>query len=384
MSAVGYCTNVHPGRNLQELSQALLGPAAQVARLVGAPLPVGAWLSAETVRQLQEQPDEARRLRDRALDAGVQIVAVNAFPYGNFGAGAVKTRVYEPHWADARRALHTLAVAELLPCLVPPGTTHASVSTVPLGWRPRFSAEGCGASVGLASAQLEQVARALSRLEQRSGLRVTLDIEPEPGCAIQTFDELCGFMQHCLRPRDADDPLRRHLGACVDTCHGAVMGEPADHAFHACAAVGVGVHRLQVSSALCGGSDPASLAALARFDEPRWLHQVVTGTHAEPVVWEDIGPFLASRPSAEWRCHFHVPVFLEKAGGLDTTASAIQPALRQAAAAPTPPFIEVETYAWSQLPDPAAPSLEEGIAREILHVRGLLAKCGGSAEACTR
>jgi hypothetical protein len=313
----------------------------------------------------------------------VHIAAVNAFPYGNFGAGSVKTRVYEPHWADARRALHTLAVAELLPDLVMPGTTRASISTLPLGWRPRFSAEGCGASVGLAAAQLEQVARGLARIESRTGLRITLDIEPEPGCAIQTFDELCGFMRHCLRPRDQTDPLHRHLGACVDTCHGAVMGEPPEHAFDACAAAGVSVHRVQVSSALRGDGEAASLAALARFDEPRYLHQVVTGTHAEPVVWEDIGPFLASRSRAPWRCHFHVPVFLERIDALATTADAIEPALRRAKRLPEPPFIEVETYAWAQLPQPAAPSLVEGIAREILHVRWLLARSAASVDACT-
>ena len=42
MLPVGYCTNVHPGRNLDELRCSLLGPVAQVARLVGGgPLPVG-------------------------------------------------------------------------------------------------------------------------------------------------------------------------------------------------------------------------------------------------------------------------------------------------------------------------------------------------------
>lgn len=385
MPAIGYCTNVHAGRNLRELRQSLEGPVAQVARLVGdGPLPVGIWLSAETVRQLGETADAPERLRDLAAQCGVRIAAVNAFPYGDFGAGAVKTRVYEPHWADARRALHTIAVAELLPRLVEPGTSHASVSTVPLGWRARFSAEGCGASVGLAAAQLEQVARTLARIEARTGLRITLDIEPEPGCAIQTTDELLGFLHHCLKPRDGSDALHRHLGACVDTCHGAVMGEPPAHAFRRCAAEGVGVHRVQLSAALRGAPDAASLAELARHDEPRYLHQVVTGTHDDPRVWEDIGHFLAGRPDRPWRCHFHVPIFLDRVGHLETTADAIAPSLAELPRDGTPCFVEVETYAWAQLPEPAAPSLPEGIAREILHARALLARAGDSAQACTR
>jgi sugar phosphate isomerase/epimerase len=385
MLPVGYATNVHPGRNLAELRASLLGPASEIARLVdGGPLPLGVWLSAETVRQLSERPEEADRLRDDLRTAGLLIGAVNAFPYGNFAAERVKTGVYEPNWANARRALYTLAAAELLPRLVPEGTPHVSMSTLPLGWRPRFSAEGCGASVGLAAAQLEQVARGLARLEDRSGLRVTLDIEPEPGCAIQTFDELCGFMGHCLRPRREEPCLERHLGACVDLCHAAVMGESPEHPFRACAASGLGVHRVQVSAALRGQADAASLAALAQFDESRWLHQVVTGTSTEPRVWEDIPDFLGSNPTQPWRCHFHVPVFMSEMLGLATTADSLPVALAQIRSLSGPCFVEVETYAWSRLPQRASHGWIEGIAREILHVRGLLANGPVSAQPCPR
>lgn len=377
MHAVGFCANVLPGRNLQELRDALLGDGARIARLVGdGAVPIGMWLSAETVRQLHEAPDEVARLRDDLMQAGLQVAAVNAFPYGNFLGDRVKEQVYQPHWADARRLLYTLAVAELLPDLVTPGTRHASVSTVPLGWRTRFSAEGCGASVGLAAAQLEQAANAMARIEDRTGLRVTLDLEPEPGCAIQTFDELCGFMQHCLRGSEA---CRRHLGACVDLCHAAIMGEPPGHAMAACMAAGIGVHRVQVSAALRGTG--TQRAALARWAEDRWLHQVVTGTMHEPCVWADIPDFVASGDRADWRCHFHVPVFLDRVGELETTAGSIPQAMERIRGLAEPCFVEVETYAWSRLPEVAAPSLIEGVAREVLHARALLARTGVSADA---
>lgn len=382
MLPVGYCTNVHPGRNLDELRRSLLGPVARVARLVGSePLPVGVWLSAEATRQLHEQPSETERLRDAAMDVGVHIAAVNAFPYGNFGAASVKTRVYEPHWADARRALYTIAVAELLPKLVAPGVRHASISTLPLGWRPRFSAEGCGASVGLASAQIEQVARALARIESATGLHVTLDIEPEPGCAIQTVSELAGFMRHCLRPGDASNPVHRHVGACLDACHLAVMAEAPDAAMTALVEAHVPVHRVHISSALRGDASESNVQALARFDEPRFLHQVVTGSAEQPRVYEDIPDHAAARPDHPWRCHFHVPIFMHQIGGLATTRDTIEPLLRAVLHAGQRPFMEVETYAWDRLPDTTAGDVEEGLAREILHARSLLAKCAAGAHA---
>jgi xylose isomerase len=55
---------------------------------------------------------------------------------------------------------------------------------VPIGWRPDFSNEGCGASVGLAASQLEWMAGKLAELEESTGVRITLDLEPEPGCML--------------------------------------------------------------------------------------------------------------------------------------------------------------------------------------------------------
>ena len=114
------------------------------------------------------------------------------------------------------------------------------------------------------------------------------------------------------------------------------------------------------------------------------LHQVVTGNAAEPRVWADIGDFLAAKAREPWRCHFHVPIFLDRVGGLRTTADGIEATLRRVIEAGHAPFMEVETYAWQRLPETAAPSLEEGLAREILHARALLAKCASNADAAHR
>jgi hypothetical protein len=162
------------------------------------------------------------------------------------------------------------------------------------------------------------------------------------------------------------------------------MAEAPADAIRSLAEASIPVHRVHVSSALRGDGDPASLQALAKFDESRYLHQVVAESAEAPRVWADIGDFIAAGVALPWRCHFHVPIFLERFAGLATTATTIEPLLASILAAGHRPFVEVETYAWGRFPEALDCGLEEGLAREILHARSLLAKCGAGAHAAHR
>ena len=379
MKPIGYCANVHPGRNVAQLRESLSGPMASVARgLHQGTLAVSLWLSAETIRELSEQPNLATRLRDEAKDFGISFVAINAFPYGNFHAQRVKHAVYQPNWIDGRRAHYTLAVAELVPLLVASDTDHVSISTLPLGWRAEFCTSASGASVGIACTALEHIASRLHAIEKSTGLQITLDIEPEPGCAIETSEELVGFFSHCLptKTRTSVD-VRRYIGACVDVCHGAVMGEPPYEFFERCIKAGVSINRIQLSSAIKGTNSAHDLAALAQFDEPRYLHQVVSGFGAGRRMWDDIPNFLVdANPNTSdqhWRCHWHVPIHHAMINGLETTSNAITSALEAAMRLPNTPLIEVETYAWTQLPHMDRVSthteMTEGIVQEIRYAQ---------------
>ena len=161
-----YCTNVHAGRTLEETEANLERFSTRVRELAApkndpdAPIGLGLWLSAASARELREAGG-AKALRDRLLARNLQVVTLNGFPYGDFHAEVVKHAVYEPHWADPRRLAYTIDLAHLLADLLPDGTTDASISTLPVGWRADFTNEGCGCSVGLAAAQLVEAAKAL-------------------------------------------------------------------------------------------------------------------------------------------------------------------------------------------------------------------------------
>src|SRR5690606_39102934 len=119
---------------------------------------------------------------------------------------------------------------------------------------------------------------------------------------------------------------------CHDVCHSAVMFEPQAEAIDAYRRAGITVGKVQVSSAVRAPEmTPEAREQLSRFDEPRYLHQtcVRRSPDAEPTFYEDLPQALASEPDGgEWRVHFHVPVYLESFGHLETSRADILECLR--------------------------------------------------------
>ena len=336
-------------------------------------LPLGLWLSARSAEQLSESIGGGAELRDRLAAVGLSIVTLNGFPYHDFHGSEVKLRVYEPHWANTRRALHTQRLADLLPDLLMPGTRTASISTLPLGWRALFSQEGCGASVGIASALLEQTVRHLARIEDRTGIRITVDLEPEPGCMLDRAVDVVSFFEHALQPRRGEPDPRRYIGVCHDVCHAAVMFEDQRAVLRAYRTAGISVNKIQVSSAVVASGNAESLVALAAFSEPRYLHQTcVRSPDGGVKFFEDLPLALSAGTSGlagEWRTHFHVPIFATHMGCLGTTQSTIIECLSEVNSwsSSERPVIEIETYAWDVLPGVACDesSLIDGIVQEM-------------------
>ena len=372
---LAYCTNVHPGETLAR-TKAMLEQHAVRVRALAAPngtLGIGLWLSAQSARELLLEADGVARFRDWLHERSLAVRTINGFPYGDFHGETVKTRVYHPHWADPNRSLFTLDLAKILARLVEPGTRTASISTVPIGWRPDFSNEGCGASVGLAAAQLEWIAGKLAELEEATGVRITLDLEPEPGCLLDRAEHVVSLFDQCF----TSEQTRTHLGVCHDICHSAVMFEEQDDALDLYARNAIRVGKIQVSAALSCAGAPKELAELAQFAEPRYMHQTcVLAGSGEVQFFEDLDLALDAMPDGPWRTHFHVPVHLNEIGRLGTTARQIPIALA-AASKVDPPCFEVETYAWTVLP----PHLREGdlaggIAKELAWTRAALERAG--------
>ncbi len=403
-----YCLNIHPTQDWAQVRAALTGPVAQVKRALcpDAPFAVGLRFSAQAVHDLAA-PAVRDELKSILAAHDFLPVTVNGFPYGPFHGTRVKEEVYQPDWTRPERVDYTLALAELMAELMagpmaepdPAGGSEpgfVSLSTVPGTFKPLAQ----GRETEIAAALL-RTAAALHMLRDRTGVTVALALEPEPFCFLETIDEAVAFFDRYLFSESAvaglaratglsrtqaAAALPRHLGLCYDVCHAAVEYEDPAASLAALRDAGIPVHKLQLSAALRVPSvDAAARVRLAAFDEPTYLHQVVSrrpGGDGRLRREPDLAPALARAGSdgEEWRVHFHVPLFVAEIPPFATTQDFLAQILALHRAAPIAPHLEVETYTWAVLPAGLrGASIEADIARELAWVLERLGAAPGSA-----
>ncbi|GIW98786.1 MAG: xylose isomerase [Pirellulaceae bacterium] len=385
----GYCTNVHAGISIDAAKANLERYACDVRqRLVPqGRLPVGLWLAEQAAHQLLR---EGRLADFRAWleEKGLVPYTLNGFPQQDFHQPVVKHAVYEPTWLCQSRAEYTKMLIDVLAWLLPQGSV-GTISTLPLGWP---HAPWHADDLRTAAEHLLEVAQYAKRMEEETGRHIVVAIEPEPGCVLNTASEVVEFFTHYLFSGRQEAVARRHLSVCHDICHSGVMFEPQAEALEQYRRAGIRLGKVQVSSAIhvpwdrCQ-DDPGAAAdirtQLARIGEPKYLHQTTAAAPHGRLqrLIEDL-PHALSRwladdaiPRHPWRIHFHIPIYVDCFGSLQTTQDDIGEATtyleqyRQETVDGMPWFTghyEVETYAWTVLPpELATDNLAAGIAQEL-------------------
>lgn len=354
-----------------------------------APLGLGLWFSDTVSRELLDG-DRLKRFREGLDRDGFLSFTLNGFPQGNFHQKVVKHDVYRPEWWRPERLEYTLRLVQILNGLLPKSEV-GSISTLPIAWpAPVITSEQWRA----AADNLQTAAEQLEALEMRTGRRIVLAIEPEPGCALTDGASLRRFFeQYLLSDPACRSRVGRYLTVCHDVCHSAVMNENQAAELAAYRSMELQVGKVQVSSAIQVDWDrrttaekQAALESLRAFAEDRYLHQtmVISDGGAEAKLHEDLPPLLASINQTDslngtWRIHFHVPIFHATIGNLETTRDEI-PICLEALLVDDEPVesfftghFEIETYAWSVLPtELRRRSLAEEIADELRWFHDLL------------
>jgi len=379
-----YCTNIHAGEPLDEVMASLARHLPGVRAGAGGkgPFGVGLRLGHAAAEALRE-PGALAALQRFLAEGSYYVFTINGFPYGAFHGRTVKEDAYKPDWSDPHRLAYTNHLADLLAELLPQGQ-EGSLSTVPCTFKPW--AEG---RLGAIVENLIKHVFHLVKIHRRCGRTISLALEPEPCCLLETIEETVSFFQEHLFSRagvarlaavgglsvpEAEAAMRRHIGVCYDVCHAAVEFEDPKASVDRLRGNGISIPKIQLSSALkVERIDAASAKQLAAFAEPVYLHQVVQKSSDGLRRFVDLPQALAEAPraaGAEWRVHFHVPVFLEKMEHFGTTQSFLAEILRLHRAAPISAHLEVETYTWDVLPAAYRNvELATAIARELNWVK---------------
>jgi sugar phosphate isomerase/epimerase len=393
-----YCTNIHPGETLPEVRAALARylPRVKAPLAPDAPFGVGLRLSQVAAAQLGE-PGQLADLRGWLDEHGLYVFTLNGFPYGAFHGARVKERVYEPDWRAPERVVYTQQLTAALAGLLPEGVA-GSISTVPGAWRASVRDPR---ELERMAEHVLQSAAALVRTWQKTGHEISLALEPEPGCVLETIDEAVSFFnEHLfsesatrrfaeltgLTPSAAAERARATLGLCLDACHAAVEFEDPQRLLASLASAGIGVKKLQISSGLrVPRFDATARAALRAFAEDTYLHQTVERRGGTLTRYRDLPEALAAGRDdgeSEWRIHFHVPVFLERYGALESTQVFLRELLQLHRATPISSHLEVETYTWDVLPAELRNSeVTAAISRELRFVLDELGGDTGQQEA---
>ena len=376
-----YCGNVHAALSVDGFVASLerhAAPVAASARHAGRAFGLGSWWPAPVAHAIAHDPAQRERVRAAMERLGLPLWTLNVFPHGDFHDAVVKTAVYEPDWSTEERLVYTRDCAEAAAALSAPGSV-VPLSTLPLGYR----APGQIADLRLMARNLARAASMLAAIEERTGVRCVLALEPEPFCMLERAADAGEFLEHWLFDEGAwptvpESALRAHLGVCVDLCHLFVVGEDPLEAIAGLRARGIAVPKVQVSSCLEVRSREG-LDELLAFAEPRYLHQTVSATGLRALDLKDVArqraEFERALEGGPIRTHYHMPLWWDRDGAFGSTRRELERALAGIAQMQEPPLCEVETYTWSVLPDAMRDApLPDLLARELDFAAKLLCR----------
>jgi sugar phosphate isomerase/epimerase len=390
---LSYCSNIHPGEDWKEHFSVLKTSIPEIKAVVSPNEPMGLGLRLANQASMDLSYNENFEDFKNWLEANnVYVFTMNGFPYGNFHNVVVKDQVHAPDWTTKDRADYTIRMFELLAKLLPDDLDEGGISTSPLSYRFWWKTpESLEKATKAATQNLLLVLDTLIDLFEKTGKTLHLDIEPEPDGILENSSEFINWYKEYLLPtgikhladkgysnEEATLLIKKHITLCYDVCHFAVGYENPQEVINKLDNEGLKVGKIQISSAVkVDFSENANekLNTIAQYNEPTYLHQVVAiqkdGSFFKfPDLSEAIAGFHEN--TAEWRVHFHVPLFLENYGLLASTQSDIVETIKVHKNKSFTHHLEIETYTWGVLPTVFQAPLNESIIREINWVKGLL------------
>lgn len=352
-----YCLNIHPGEHWPENFQAICRYSLKVKERVcpTAPFALGLRLSARSCRELRPELEKFKAFLNQN---SLFVVSLNGFPYGQFHGRRIKEEVYLPDWSSPLRVAYTLDLIKILAALLPEGET-GTISTVPASYGKEQK--------DTVIPHLLDVAEFLAHLEERTGKRILLALEPEPDCMLDYLDSVRNFFRQLFA---AAPFTQKYLGVCLDTCHAVVEFESPLDWLEKLGEEGIQVPKIQISAALRAKDSSNPRRIFLPFSDEVYLHQTRVLAQEKILRFNDLPEALADNLPGEWRVHFHVPLTWS-GNELSSTAQLIEDEFFRQAMSTGGRHFEIETYSFDVLPGPKPPVVDS-LCMEIQWLIGKL------------
>lgn len=377
-----YCLNIHPGETWEENFEAIRKYPVLIRDRIapGRPFGLGLRLGVKAAERLSEK-SAILALKTYLKKNELYVFTINGFPYGNFHNIPVKEMVYDPDWRTNERVNYTNSLSDILSAIMPEGVS-GSISTVPGSFKEWIKS---GSDRLKIIENLMRCVAYLAEIWERDGKEIHLGLEPEPGCLLETTEDIVNFftgeqietgrkylalLTGCSES-EAGEKILRHLGVCFDTCHMSLQFEDLANDISVLIKNKIRVSKIQISAALKTNPTKTSLNRLKEFCEPVYLHQtVMTDSQGHlrryndlPEALSDIGEGYSD--NEELRIHFHVPIYFTGDNELQSTSGDLTPEFLKSILKSGCSHLEIETYTFNVLPcGLRARNLEKSISDE--------------------
>jgi len=382
-----YAANVHPSESFEDVMDMLNTKAAYIRTLAfpEEDLPIELRFGLQAINELKEIGNR-QYLKETLSKNRLKLATINAFPIGEFYTAPIKDNVYKPTWGEQERTDATLTIADLYADMIHEGEVGV-ISTSPGGYKPwgAISTQTYRFLNSLAAVLIH-----LHTLHQKTGRCIRLSLEPEPSALLENTDEVIRFFEsplmtvtspliqkHGFSAKDAERIIKDYLGITIDACHLAVQFENPIAVLTKLEQAKIRVDKLHVSAAV-SIKDPLNnkegMNTLRAMDEPKYLHQTAPLKRislSPPTIFNDLPDFFEAldqeqillKDIAEIRSHFHIPLHITPANGLNTTIMITKTLLHECVKRNIP--VVNETYMWSLFTE-SQDEILAGIADELL------------------
>ncbi len=374
---LAYCTNIHPAESWAETWEALkihtlavrdkVLQTTQKESFLIEPFAIGLRLSAQAAKELLKE-NHLEEFQQWLKDENCYVFTINGFPYGKFHDTSVKENVYLPDWTSLQRLDYTCQLFDIIAQLCPKDC-GGSVSSLPGSFK-EFEADETEMFH-----LLYQCAQHISQLAKQTGKDLHLGLEPEPLGHFENTEETLEFFARFLAWAPDPELIYQHIGINYDSCHFALEFENAKESLAALAEAGLRISKIHLSNALTIDlQHPEALQLLKQFEEPTYLHQVITKDKAGTITrYRDLPEFFQTiemipqliESLTETRVHFHIPLYANPLSPMGSTRSHVEDIFEILAILPEAcRHLEMETYTWGVLPDNMQRNIEDQLAEE--------------------